>query len=386
MSKQQFVNNFESDFVAAVLANPITGSPSTELGYGILRLQFSAGAILGTLAAGEYMTLTLFKRASGVQSDFEIVKVLGVNEGAYSSGSETRIRVERAQEGTSAKAYAIGDFISGRWTAGAAERVLYKDDNLAGLASASTARTNLGLGTAAIANTGTGSANVILGNDSRLTDARAPTGSAGGVLSGTYPNPGFASPMATTADLAAGLLTKEAATTAGTTAQYWRGDKTWRDFFTEVRAAVLTGLSTATATAATATDTVLVAIGKLQAQVAARLPFSGGTLTGPLVVPAGATGSQVPRRNEVVLPITNIDIDTPAEEGKHYVFIASCRLTLPPSPLADQEVQYTNRSGTLTASINTNGKAVRGFTGIYPVDSLTAEARLKFNAVLNEWN
>jgi hypothetical protein len=33
---------------------------------------------------------------------------------------------------------------------------------------------------------------VAQGNDSRLTDSRAPTGSASGVLTGTYPNPGLA--------------------------------------------------------------------------------------------------------------------------------------------------------------------------------------------------
>jgi|GEM_PF-1271825 len=60
---------------------------------------------------------------------------------------------------------------------------------------------------------------------------------------------------------------KEPAIAGGTTAQYWRGNKTWRDFATDVRAAVLTGLSTASATAVAATDSLLTAIGKLQAQV-----------------------------------------------------------------------------------------------------------------------
>lgn len=55
----------------------------------------------------------------------------------------------------------------------------------------SATRDLLGLGTAALKDTGTGSSNVILGNDSRLTDSRTPTGSAAGTgsdIEGTYPD------------------------------------------------------------------------------------------------------------------------------------------------------------------------------------------------------
>lgn len=59
--------------------------------------------------------------------------------------------------------------------------------------------------------------------------------------------------------------------TAGTTTQYWRGDKTWQDFFTSVRSATLIGLSTATNAVITAADTVLTALGKLQKQISDNL-------------------------------------------------------------------------------------------------------------------
>lgn len=55
--------------------------------------------------------------------------------------------------------------------------------------------------------------------------------------------------------------------TPGTIQQYWRGDKVWQDFDTDVQATTLTGLSTTNSTPITATDTVLTADGKLQAQI-----------------------------------------------------------------------------------------------------------------------
>jgi hypothetical protein len=57
-------------------------------------------------------------------------------------------------------------------------------------------------------------ADIILEGDSRLTDARTPTGSAGGVLSGTYPDPNFAVDMATQAELDAALAAHIADTTS----------------------------------------------------------------------------------------------------------------------------------------------------------------------------
>ena len=63
---------------------------------------------------------------------------------------------------------------------------------------------------------------------------------------------------------------KEATITAGNTSQLWIGDKTWASILSTVQGVVLTNLSTASSTVITATDTMIVAFGKLQAQITLR--------------------------------------------------------------------------------------------------------------------
>ena len=95
--------------------------------------------------------------------------------------------------------------------------------------------------------------------------------------------------------LDAALAGKEPTITAGTTAQYWRGDKTWSDFFSDVRAATLTGLSTATNAVITASDTVLSALGKLQKQVSDNLTATQTALDATVKrLDVGAAPAQAP--------------------------------------------------------------------------------------------
>ena len=62
---------------------------------------------------------------------------------------------------------------------------------------------------------------------------------------------------------------KQTVIAAGTTSQFFRGDKTWQDLAGAVRSVVLTGLAAGTNVAIAATDSILGAFSKVQAQITA---------------------------------------------------------------------------------------------------------------------
>lgn len=74
---------------------------------------------------------------------------------------------------------------------------------------------------------------------------------------------------------------------------YWGGRKTWQNISTKVRSVVLSGLSTASSAVVTASDSILSAIGKLQAQVSKATQKAYLTGTGaPSTSTAGVVGQR----------------------------------------------------------------------------------------------
>ncbi len=159
---QLYLNNFQTVFIAAVKAAPASSAPATELDYGVLRVSDGAAGQIVSPAPGDWYVLTAYKREGSLESNIEVMRVTLVDNSVV---GECRLTVLRGQEGTMRQAYLPGDMLEMRITAG-------------------------------------GMREFVQNADTRLSNPRPPTGAAGGVLAGSYPNPGFAQAMATAADLA----------------------------------------------------------------------------------------------------------------------------------------------------------------------------------------
>ncbi len=158
--------------------------------------------------------------------------------------------------------------------------------------------------------------------------------------------------------------TKEPKITAGTSSQMWIGTKKWVSILTTVQSVLLTGLSTATNSAITASDTIIKAFGKLQAQINARLPLKGGTMTGDIVM------------NENKITSSAVPSDAYDYTNKQYVDNAIANATM-----LECEINDTD-GGTL---LDSNGQTILGRVNVINAITDINETieKLKQHAILD---
>lgn len=147
-----------------------------------------------------------------------------------------------------------------------------------------------------------GKPDLVLEGDSRLSDARTPTGGAGGVLSGTFPNPGFAVDMATQGELDTQIGLVYAAIDDLDTAKVDKvtGKGLSTEDYTTAEKTKLSGI--ATAATANSSDATLLAranhtgtqaistVTGLQAELDLKAPLASPTFTGTV---SGVTKTHV---------------------------------------------------------------------------------------------
>ena len=239
-----------ANFVQVQLAQAATDIQTT------LSVKAPVGGFKLPPADGGRLVLT---DSLGQPSAFEVITYTG----RTGSGPYTLTGVVRGVEGTVGLAWGVDTFVLQALTVGDLQELM---DSKLGVGATAVAATKLATARTIGGVSFDGTVNINLpgvntaGNQNTSGNAATATKlAAARTINGVA--------FDGSADITVVDATKEPAIPAGTTAQYVAGNKTLRTFAADVRAAVLTGLSTATNSAIAAADTLLAAIGKLQAQI-----------------------------------------------------------------------------------------------------------------------
>jgi len=342
MASQRWVNNFATTFAAAVAT-----------GDTVLRLPSAMSSILGTLTGSDWMVMTACKLAGSVESNIEIVKVTNVDP---NGGGDCLLTVVRAQEGTTAKAYLVGDLIAMRITAGGVN-ALASDAELA---------THSGN----ISNPhGVTKAQVGLANADNTADAAKPVSTAQQTalnLKANLASPTFTGTVAgITAAMVGAQPAGTYATGTGTATNTNTGDETTATIQSKLSITTLSGSNTG--------DQVLPTLGSLGAQASLVSGTNIKTVGGASLLGSG----DVP----VSMPVVTVSGTTQtAVAGSHYVLTnASATTVILPAGVSGATIAITTTGTLITNVVAPSGaETIMGVVGNMTIDRAGVTVTLRY--------
>lgn len=205
-------------------------------------------------------------------------------DSVITTGATIGIALEPSVANNSFGQFMIGGIVdsvdTSAFTAG---NVVYVSSTVAGdLTATRPVSPNFAKGIGVILNSGVGNGSILVNTAPFLGGVESGTNTnfaAVGTVTGSNLSGTNTGDNATNSQYSGLATSKENAITGTTSADFWSGAKTFINFATTVRGTVLTGLSLATSQVIAATDSVLLALGYLQAQITALTTVVSGKKT-----------------------------------------------------------------------------------------------------------